>query len=333
MAGNLTNNLASIPTDPVSVIMPAFNAEKFIKDAIISVTRQTYPHWELIVIDDGSTDSTAAIVKEYASLDDRIKYVHQENAGQGQARNHGLKVAKGHYVAFLDADDQWLPEMLLTQVKTIFRHKADLVFSDAYVFENSPYPGQTIKISAGFYQGEEAIQKFLLENYVPILTVLAKRSVIEQVKGFSELKDIHEDYHLWIRLLIEGYSFYGLDMPLAYYRVHAGSSSSGEGKMQFLTVNTLQDIGTSRPRYSSLINQSLHRLITDHLATVNINEWDIAKRLLEIRNGLTGEIVSISFWKRVYLLFGKNTFRTLFRLKTKNKPAIVEDKKLKVSII
>src|SRR5258705_4662408 len=134
MAGNLTNNLASMTTDPVSVIMPAFNAEKFIKDAIISVTRQTYPHWELIVIDDGSTDSTAAIVKEYASLDDRIKYVHQENAGQGQARNHGLKVAKGHYVAFLDADDQWLPEMLLTLVITIFRHKADIVFFDCYVF-------------------------------------------------------------------------------------------------------------------------------------------------------------------------------------------------------
>src|SRR5882757_4082321 len=110
-------------TPLVSVIMPAYNAEKYIAEAINSVKQQTYTAWELIVIDDGSTDNTAAIIKKYAGTDNRIMYTYQANGGQGKARNNGLKKATGEYVAFLDADDLWIPEKLNTQVEIMHANK------------------------------------------------------------------------------------------------------------------------------------------------------------------------------------------------------------------
>ena len=163
--------------------------------------------------------------------------------------------------------------------------------------------------------------------------MLAKRSAIENVKGFSELRNIHEDYDLWIRLLINGSSFIGIESPLAYYRSHPGSSSGGEGKMLFFTINSLQHIKALCPKFSVDINRSICDLINDHLAKVNINRWDIACHLLELRNSLSKENISISFWKRVYFLFGKNIFRMLFNLKAKKKPTIADDRQLMASVI
>jgi len=96
----------------VSVIMPAFNAEKFIAESIESVVAQTYPNWELVVVDDGSTDGTAKIIKRYQAAEPRIKYFYQKNARQGIAKNLGISESYGEYIAFLDADDLWLPEKL-----------------------------------------------------------------------------------------------------------------------------------------------------------------------------------------------------------------------------
>src|SRR5690349_25117803 len=99
----------------ISVIMPAYNAEKFVAESISSVITQTYKNWELIIVDDGSTDNTKNIIEEFAKHDARIKYIYQENAKQGKARNTGIAMAKSGLVAFLDADDLWLPQMLESQ--------------------------------------------------------------------------------------------------------------------------------------------------------------------------------------------------------------------------
>src|SRR5580765_2861093 len=100
MAEPVDNSIAAEPNDLVSVIMPAYNAEKYISDAIKSVIAQTYSNWELIVIDDGSTDATAAIIQQYLVTGTRIKYIYQDNGGQGKARNNGLNHAKGELIAF-----------------------------------------------------------------------------------------------------------------------------------------------------------------------------------------------------------------------------------------
>src|ERR1700759_692275 len=100
-------------TEPlVSVITPAYNAGNFIHETIDSVIAQTYTNWELIIIDDGSTDNTAAIVKQYVVRDSRIKYLYQQNGKQGKARNNGMTHSSGTIIAFLDADDTWTPHKL-----------------------------------------------------------------------------------------------------------------------------------------------------------------------------------------------------------------------------
>ena len=316
----------------ISVIMPAYNAEKFIADAIDSVLKQTYTDLELIIIDDGSTDKTSQIAKQYITWDNRIIYIYQDRGGRGKARNKGLGHAKGRYIAFLDADDIWLPEKLAVQTEAMSTGNIDLVFSDAYIFKERPVTEKRIGVSAGTYKGEEAIQKFLRCNYIPMLTAIARKLSIENVSGFSEQDDIHEDYHLWIRMLINGCIFRGIETPLAYYRVHRASSSSGEGKMLIRTINTLQDIKHTWPGYATTADESVYSLIDSHLGKINISRWDLAGRLLQLRNGLSKENVSVAFWKHIYYFFGKNVFRILFNLKV-NKKHTEADSKMKLSLV
>ena len=167
----------------VSVIMPAYNAGKYIADAIDSVIRQTYTAWELIVVDDGSTDNTGNIVKEYLGRYDQIKFIQQQQGGQGKARNIALQHAHGEYVAFLDADDYWVPEKLYKQVETMHRTNADLVFSDANVFKDGSVDTRRINTHKGYFHGKEAVPIFLSANQVPILTVLAKKSSLPYCIG------------------------------------------------------------------------------------------------------------------------------------------------------
>lgn len=115
----------------VSVIIPAYNASKFIGETIQSVIDQTHKNWELIIVDDGSTDSTAEKINAFSS-DPRIKSVRQNNAGVSTARNHGLELAKGDFIAFLDADDVWLPNNLESKLLVLNSEEIDFVFGDIY---------------------------------------------------------------------------------------------------------------------------------------------------------------------------------------------------------
>lgn len=99
----------------VSIITPCYNGAKYIGETIDSVISQTYPDWEMIIVDDGSKDNSAQIVREYAEKDSRITLVQQENAGSAAARNNGIRRAEGQYIALLDADDLWHPDFLEKQ--------------------------------------------------------------------------------------------------------------------------------------------------------------------------------------------------------------------------
>lgn len=130
-------------TELVTVMMPAYNAERFVRQAIESVLSQTYPDWELIVVDDGSTDSTAAIVQAYT--DPRIKYIHQKNAGEAAARNTVLKNMKGEYLAFLDADDLYLPNHLESLMNGLLSNEhLDAVYGDGYYIDQDENRLQTL---------------------------------------------------------------------------------------------------------------------------------------------------------------------------------------------
>ena len=214
----------------VSVIMPAYNAEKYIADSIRSVIAQTYSNWELIVVDDGSTDRTAAVVQEFVSRDSRIKYIYQENGRLGKARNTGIANSSGPLIAFLDSDDLWIETKLERQTRALVENNADVVFSDAYIFKGDDTSDETkaFRSPAGRFSGPDLLDSLIRLNWIAVLTALLKRTALDRVGLFQEEKEYHgvEDYDLWLRLAEAGVVFYGLSDVLARYRQHGAAMSS-----------------------------------------------------------------------------------------------------------
>ena len=216
----------------ISIIMPAYNAELYIQEAVNSVVHQTYGNWELIIVDDGSTDNTAAVITTHFSNDNRIKYYYQQNGKQGKARNHAISKSNGDYLAFLDADDLWIPEKLEFQLAEIMHKNVDLVFSNCSIFQNdssSDIIGNT-KTPTEVYYNKDSIPFFLQANRVPILIVLVKKDKILNVNGFSEDEEIQnvEDYHLWLKLLMSDCVFFASKQVVAKYREHNNSATSSD---------------------------------------------------------------------------------------------------------
>ena len=220
--------------------MPAYNAEKYIAASIESVLAQTYSDWELIVVDDGSTDSTATVVREFVKRDPRIKYIFQENSRLGKARNTGIANSTGPLVAFLDSDDLWIPTKLEAQTRAMAENNADVVYSKSYVFsdENIVDETQTLTSSAGKFSGPAFFDSLLRQPQIPVLTVLLKRSALDIVGLFEEGKTYHgcEDYDLWLRMAREGLVFYGMSDVLARYRRHETAMTAMPSNMFKLTL-------------------------------------------------------------------------------------------------
>jgi teichuronic acid biosynthesis glycosyltransferase TuaG len=249
----------------VSVIMPAYNASDYIQVAINSVIAQTFTNWELIIIDDGSTDITSEIIIKNSNQDQRIQYFFQENGKQGKARNLGISHAQGKYVAFLDSDDFWMPEKLAIQLEEIQGQNVDLVFSDSYIFNNENVSDRSRKMHTinQIFEGENALKLFFDSNRIPTLTVLAKKESILFVNGFTEKKEIPlaEDYHLWLKMLISGCVFYGSDKTLASYRVHSESSTSQDKLASKQIPEVFYDLLQNNPQLKQILISYLKKIL------------------------------------------------------------------------
>jgi glycosyltransferase involved in cell wall biosynthesis len=219
----------------VSVIMPAYNAGRHVAESIRSVTCQTFGGWELIVVDDGSTDDTAEIVRALASEDERIRYVRRENGGQAAARNSGIRHARGALLAFLDADDLWLPEKLERQRRALEETGADLIYCDGYVFsdDGSPERADGFAVVPGLKDGATMFQLLYEYNRVATLSVLTRREAVERAGLFDEDRRIQncEDYDLWLRMALAEASFYGMTEKLMRYRRHPASTTHRESRL------------------------------------------------------------------------------------------------------
>jgi len=207
----------------VSVITPAFNSAKYIGEAIASVQRQTYCDWEMIIVDDASTDNTCSIVNKFSENDDRITLIRQSvNGGPAKARNKALNHARGRYIAFLDSDDYWRPDKLEKQIDVFREKRCPLVYS-AYekVDENGNRQGRFVSVPSHIdYSG--------LLNATVIATVTAIYDT-ESV-GRILMPDIRmrQDYALWLKILRMGGVAHAVTEPLAYLRKRSGSVSSNK---------------------------------------------------------------------------------------------------------
>lgn len=205
----------------VSIVTPVYNAERFIEQTILSVMTQTYTDWELLLIDDCSTDNSGKIIQRYAQQDKRIKYHRlQKNSGAAVARNTAIALAQGEYLAFLDSDDLWIANKLELQLFFMKSHDAIFVFSRIRMIDQQ---GKILK---------ERIPIPTIVSYKTLLkrTVIATSTVLihrTRIGRFSmPLRRGGQDYATWLLLLRRTDYAYGQDECLVEYRVSDNSLSS-----------------------------------------------------------------------------------------------------------
>ena len=225
----------------VTIIMPVYNGEKYIQEAINSIINQTYSNWELVIVDDGSTDNTASIIKKFD--DSRIKYVYQKNQGPSAARNKGIGLAEGNYIAFIDADDMYVKDKLEKQVAYLEETPAvDIVYNDIKVIDVSSRVLYTLK-SEGIYQNrEDFLSVLLFRQIIPLPpSILAKKKCFEKIR--FNTKYVHgEDYDLTIRLAQENKYGY-LKESLYLYRRHENNLTNDHNKQLQAEIKVVKNLG------------------------------------------------------------------------------------------
>lgn len=208
--------------DKVSVIMPVHNAEPFIAQAIESVLAQTYPHWELFVVDDCSTDRSVDVVRTFVQRDKRIRLLSTRHSSgmPGTPRNEGIRQATGRFIAFLDSDDAWMPEKLEQQVRLF-----DEDSKTAIVFGNYEKMTEAGKRSGRIFTAPKAVdyKKLLRGNVIGNLTGIFDTAKVGK-RFFRPVH--HEDYVLWLSILKEGYVARNTNTVVGLYRVREQSVSS-----------------------------------------------------------------------------------------------------------
>lgn len=238
----------------VSVVMAAFNAESCIEETLKSALNQTFTDFEILVIDDGSTDGTVEILKRIAGVDPRCHWISQANRGPGAARNHGLKVARGELIAFLDHDDLWHPDKLSLQI-AMFDAQPDLAVVTCYstiIDENGYSLGWRL---GGAIRGNVYHEMIEWDMVSGGSVAMVRRNALEKVSGYDEALLYREDWDLWIRLS-RHFRFGTVTQPLVGFTRHTRNSSREYAEMaregELVLKQTLVNdpgIGEKRIRY------------------------------------------------------------------------------------
>ena len=216
-------------TPLVSIVIPTHNSAGFIAAAVRGVFAQTYPRFEVIVVDDGSTDGTADVLQQFAG---RIRYHRQDNQGAAAARNAGIKMAVGELVCFLDADDLWAPNKLELQIEFMAAHRdVGLLFTDAEECEGTTIQKHSIIATMVFGDDiasqiplREPFRKLVRENFVPTSTVMVRKACIVKAGLFDERLPNAEDRDMWLRMSAES-GVACLPQVLARKRSHGANIS------------------------------------------------------------------------------------------------------------
>lgn len=208
--------------DLVSVVIPVYNAERYIEDTLASVWAQTYPHIEVVVVDDGSKDRSLAILEKYA---DRIVLVRQKNGGAAAARNAGVQAACGKWIAFLDSDDIWHPEKVARQLASCGNRKWS--YTDT-LFMGGINDGKRDSDLNTKHAGM-VLKELITNNFIGTSGVMIQRKCFLDAGGFDGSLRSIEDWDLWIRLASK-YEIAYVDEPLVQYRIHPASQSRSSRK-------------------------------------------------------------------------------------------------------
>jgi glycosyltransferase involved in cell wall biosynthesis len=222
----------------VSIITPVFNVAELVGATIDSVLAQTYGDWEMLLVDDASTDDSWKIVQSYAEKDRRIKcWRLAYNSGAAKARNFAIEQASGRFIAFLDNDDLWLPDKLLKQVDFSLEKSAAITHTDyEYIDALGNRIGKVIRARKLL-----TYRKMLECNYIGCLTAMYDT---EKIGGKAYMPDIlkRQDYALWLKIMKNGHQAYGLNESLALYRTGRKSLSSNKFDSAMYNFKMLREI-------------------------------------------------------------------------------------------
>ncbi|MBD2017639.1 glycosyltransferase [Microcoleus sp. FACHB-53] len=238
----------------ISVIVPAYNAERTILETITSVLNQTFSDFELIVINDGSTDKTLELLNTVEDL--RLKIFSYENGGESVARNRGISLATGKFMAFLDADDLWTPDKLELQLAALQQHpEAGVVYSWAYYMDEK---GESLQVDQPiFFEGNVYAELLVRDFIVSGSNCMVRREAIESVGEFDPALPCAADWDYWLRLAAR-WPFVVVPKPQILYRITSNSASSKVEVMEKCNLIVIdRGFQSAPPEIQSLKNQSL----------------------------------------------------------------------------
>ncbi|WP_404786563.1 glycosyltransferase family 2 protein [Altericista sp. CCNU0014] len=258
----------------VSVVIPAYNAEQYIVETIESLQNQTFSDFEIIVSDDASTDRTVPIVREIG--DPRLTVISAENGGVSAARNRGIAVARGEFIAFLDADDLWDPDKLRLQVEALRENpKAGLSYGWFYQWNYAVHKAAETKLlMCPSATGPEAYREIVEENVVGSgSNIFVRRAALDSVGGFDETLTHGEDWEFCFRVAL-AWEVALIPQPLVYYRQHSTSNCSSLDLVKASTLRTMDKIFNSAPAELRYLKTKTHSNLYLYLANLYLARTD-----------------------------------------------------------
>ena len=220
----------------ISVIVATYNMAAYLPLAVQSVMGQTYVNFEILIVDDGSTDETRNVIHPYLE-DHRVRYLYQQNRGQASAKNHGVRESRGGYVAFLDADDLWAPEKLELQLPLFSQSgRIGVVFSRVIYIDEV---GAELSVADNQLFRGRVTGPLLIRNFIGFGSSVVRKECFARLGGFDEAIRMGIDYDLWLRFSTE-YEFDFVDRPLLRYRVWPGQMSNNCRKRYLSGIAIMQ---------------------------------------------------------------------------------------------
>ncbi len=252
----------------VSIVMPCYNAAQYLDDAIHSLQAQTYDDFELLAVNDGSTDDTQSRLEKHAASDSRVRVFQQKNAGPSAARNTALRHVQGEFLGFLDADDVFLPDKIERQLSFLRQHPdVDLVYSDYYTGDAHL---NLTGLTATRMTQTDLLEAVATKNKFPPLVPLLRRRLLDAVGEFDESLRMSEDWDYWIRCAKVG-SFAYLPGPMVIYRTHEAQAHHHLDRMFQAGKNVLRKhFKADPPRYQ--------RALAAWYALHAKARWNVARR-------------------------------------------------------
>jgi len=257
----------------VTVLIASYNSSDYISETIDSVLNQTYKNFELIVVDDGSTDNTIDILESFSKKDQRVKFYEISHSGRPAIPfNYGLRIAKGKYAAFLGSDDIWKKEKLNEQIKYLEKHLEDvLVYSMSVTFGDVNIFSPLYEVLPLPFRAAKNKQDLInIGNTLPASSVLARLDIIKKVNYHDEDPELKlEDYHLWLKMTDCGTMGF-IPKILVYYRIHknqfSGNWDERRNRIKYLAKKT----GLPIPEYKEIRNRGLILRIVRNLVHYSI---------------------------------------------------------------